>query len=67
MLYMSDELGALLKPKLLAALKPGTRIVSHRFTLGDWKPNETKSITGEDGEEYTLHTWTVTKELKEKK
>ncbi len=64
LIYMSDELGALLKPKLLATLKPGTRVVSHRFTLGDWKPDQTIKVTGkEDNEEYTLHLWTV----KEKK
>lgn len=60
MLYMSDELGALLKPKLLAAAKPGTRVVSHRFLLGDWKPDQTKEVTGEDGDTYKLHVWTVT-------
>lgn len=61
MIYMGDELGALLEPILRKTLKPGTRVVSHRFTLGNWKPDETKTITGEDGEEYTLHLWTVKK------
>jgi uncharacterized protein (TIGR03000 family) len=64
MLYMSDELGTILMPKLLAAAKPGTRVVSHRFLLGDWKPDQSKEIVGEDGDEYTLHLWTVTEEAK---
>jgi uncharacterized protein (TIGR03000 family) len=62
-LYMGNEFDALLKPVLEKQLKPGTRIVSHRFLLGDWAPDKTIKVTGEDGDEYTLHLWTV----KEKK
>jgi uncharacterized protein (TIGR03000 family) len=58
-IYLSDEFGKVLGPVLKRTLKPGTRIVSHRFTLGDWKPDESKTVTGEDGDEYTLHLWTV--------
>jgi uncharacterized protein (TIGR03000 family) len=61
LIYLGDEFNALLKPKLLKVLKPGTRIVSHRFKMGDWKPDETKSITGEDGDTYELLLWTVKK------
>ena len=63
LLYIGDDLGAKLGPVLQKALKPGTRVVSHRFTLGDWKPNKTETIKavndqGED-EEFTLHLWIV--------
>jgi uncharacterized protein (TIGR03000 family) len=60
-LYMGNEFNNLLRPVLEKQLKPGTRIVSHRFVLGDWKPDETKKITGQDGDEYLLHIWTVKK------
>jgi hypothetical protein len=46
-------------PVLQKLLKPGTRIVSHRFKLGDWKPDKTVQVTGQNGEEYTLHYWEV--------
>ncbi len=59
LLYIGDDLGERLKPVLKANLKPGTRIVSHRFGLGDWAPNETVTVTGEDGAEYTLLLWIV--------
>jgi len=62
-LYMGNEFDALLAPILEKQLKPGTRIVSHRFLLGDWKPEKTIMVTGNDGDEYTLHLWVV----KEKK
>lgn len=62
LIYMGDEFNNILKPRLLKVLKPGTRIVSHRFKMGDWKPDESIKVTGEDGDEYELHLWTVKKE-----
>jgi uncharacterized protein (TIGR03000 family) len=63
MLYMGNELNIRLRPTLWEHLKPGSRIVSHRFIMGDWKPD--KSITvnrvGDYGEEdFHLHVWTIT-------
>jgi uncharacterized protein (TIGR03000 family) len=63
LVYIGDDLGARMSPVLQKLLKPGTRVVSHRFTLGDWKPDKSVTVTGEDGAEYTLHLWVV----KEKK
>jgi len=63
LLYMGNEFQALLRPILEKQLKPGTRIVSHRFTFGDWAPDKSITVTGLDGDEYKLHVWTV----KEKK
>lgn len=59
MLYMSDELNLALRPKLLRTLKPGARVVSHRFLMGDWKPDRTEEITVSDGTRYKLHLWIV--------
>jgi uncharacterized protein (TIGR03000 family) len=63
MLYMGNEFDELLRPILQKQLKPGTRIVSHRFLMGDWMPDKTIKVNGADGDEYVLHLWTV----KEKK
>ena len=38
-LYLSVELNRRLRPKLLAELPPGSRIVSHDFDMGDWPPD----------------------------
>jgi uncharacterized protein (TIGR03000 family) len=71
LLYIGDDLGKRLEPLLRNHCKPGTRIVSHRFTLGDWKPDKTVTVNGTDGDEYTLHLWTIpdkdAKESKEEK
>jgi ubiquinone/menaquinone biosynthesis C-methylase UbiE len=45
-LYLLTELNLRLKPKLLSELKPGTRVVSHAFSMGDWEPVETLEING---------------------
>jgi uncharacterized protein (TIGR03000 family) len=59
LVYIGDDLGARMSPVLQKLLKPGARVVSHRFHLGDWKPDKTIKVTGEDGDEYTLHLWVV--------
>lgn len=59
LLYIGDDLGARLGPVLRKNLPAGARVVSHRFTLGDWAPSRTVEVTGEDGFQYTLHLWVV--------
>jgi uncharacterized protein (TIGR03000 family) len=61
MLYMGDDVNLLLRPILQKTLKPGARIVSHRFGMGDWKPDTSETFEGEDGDEYTIHLWTIKK------
>ncbi len=39
-LYLLEELNLKLRPKLLRDLKPGTRILSHEFSMGEWKPDK---------------------------
>ena len=56
---IGDVLGERLSPVLQKTLKPGARIVSHRFLLGDWAPTKTVTVKGDDGAEYELHLWVV--------
>jgi uncharacterized protein (TIGR03000 family) len=62
-LYMGDHFNMLIRPHLWKELKVGARVVSHRFTMGDWKPDRTVSI-GPDVGWNEVHVWTVTEELK---
>lgn len=41
-LYLSASINRRLEPKLKRELRPGTRIVSHQFRIGDWPPDQTK-------------------------
>jgi uncharacterized protein (TIGR03000 family) len=62
-LYMGDHFNMLIRPVLWRELKAGSRIVSHRFTMGDWQPDKTISMSSDDGV-YELHLWTITEDLK---
>jgi trans-aconitate methyltransferase len=53
-LYLLPDLNMKLRPRLLAELKPGTRIVSHQFDMGKWKPERTVELGGR-----TIYLWTV--------
>jgi SAM-dependent methyltransferase len=56
-LYLLPDVNLRLRPKLLSDLKPGTRIVSHNYDMGDWKPLRT--ITVKVPEEHTIYYWVV--------
>lgn len=45
-LYLLTELNLKLRPKLMRDLHPGTRVVSHAFAMGDWKPERTEFVSG---------------------
>jgi 16S rRNA A1518/A1519 N6-dimethyltransferase RsmA/KsgA/DIM1 with predicted DNA glycosylase/AP lyase activity len=47
-LYLSNSINRRLAPKLMKELKPGSRIVSHRFDMYDWKPDEHVRAGGRD-------------------
>ena len=57
-LYLFPELNARLQPKLRAELKPGSRIVSHQFLMGDWPP-DTRSALMVGTMDHTVYLWTV--------
>jgi len=53
-LYLSEEMNLKLRPQLLANMRPGSRIVSHHFTMGDWEPERTLKH-GDD----TIYLWRI--------
>ena len=57
-LYLSDRLNVLLRPKLLSELRPGTRIISHDFRMGEWKPEQTVRVPWKSLYR-TVYVWTV--------
>ena len=59
-LFLLPDINLKLRPKILD-LKPGTRIVSNTFTMGEWKDDETATVTDKEGCSYycTAHMWIV--------
>jgi SAM-dependent methyltransferase len=53
-LYLLEDLNIRLRPKLLRDLKPGTRIASHRFRMGDWQPEKAVSVG-----DRAVYFWTI--------
>jgi SAM-dependent methyltransferase len=47
-LYLLSSINERLRPKLLRELKPGSRIVSHRFRMGTWEPERSRQVSGKD-------------------
>jgi uncharacterized protein (TIGR03000 family) len=62
MLYMGEDVNRRLMPILKQSLKPGSRIVSHDFPMGDWKPDQTVNMIDNWLDEHTLYLWTIRKE-----
>src|SRR5512134_1115647 len=53
-LYLLPDLNVKLRPRLWEDLRPGTRIVSHQFDMGTWKPDKRLESNGR-----TVYFWTI--------
>jgi SAM-dependent methyltransferase len=61
-LFLLNSVNLKLRPKLLRDLKPGTRVVSNTFHMGDWKPEKEQTLddTGDDiGLSHKFFLWIV--------
>jgi len=59
-LYLLPEINMKLRPKLLKELKPGTRIISHAFDMGDWQPQRVEQVDGS-----IIYLWVVPQKVPE--
>ncbi len=53
-MYLLPDVNLKLKPHVLSQMKPGSRVVSHAFDMGDWKPDKVERVNGR-----TIYLWTV--------
>jgi SAM-dependent methyltransferase len=53
-MYLLPSVNLKLRPRLLKELKPGSRIVSHDFDMGDWQPEATRDVS-----RSRIFLWTV--------
>jgi cyclopropane fatty-acyl-phospholipid synthase-like methyltransferase len=53
-LYLSNSINLRLRSILQRQLKPGSRVVSHRFTMAEWKPESEQRLEG-----TSIYLWTI--------
>ena len=53
-LYLTEEVNRRLRPRILAQMRPGTRVVSHDFDMGEWRPDKRQRVGSS-----TLYLWIV--------
>jgi tRNA G37 N-methylase Trm5 len=53
-MYLLPDVNLKLRPNLLKQLRPGSRVVSHSFDMGDWKPDKIEKVDGR-----TIYLWTI--------
>ena len=58
-MYLLPEVNLMIRPNIWKQMKPGSRVVSHDFDMGDWKPIKTEQIKDPSGWEHTLYLWQV--------
>jgi hypothetical protein len=56
-MYLLPEVNLQLRPNIQKRMKPGSRIVSHDFDMGDWKPERTEKLKDASGWDHTLYLW----------
>jgi SAM-dependent methyltransferase len=58
MMYLLPDVNLRLRPRLQRELRPGTRVVSHMFHMGDWKPQRRMDIALPPYD-YVIYRWVV--------
>src|SRR5262249_4499660 len=63
-LYLLPDVNLALRPKILAELRPGARVVSHDYGMGDWRPDAQETVPAPDKKvgarkESQVFMWTV--------
>jgi len=58
-MYLLPDVNLMIRPNIWKQMKPGSRIVSHDFDMGDWKPLKVERFKDGSGWEHTLYFWRV--------
>jgi ribosomal protein L11 methylase PrmA len=58
-MYLLPSVNMKLRPKVLGELKPGSRVVSHAFDMGDWQAEKTEQVKDASGINRTVYLWRI--------
>jgi tRNA G37 N-methylase Trm5 len=58
-MYLLPEVNLMIRPNIWKQMKPGSRVVSHDFDMGDWKPLKTENMKDASNWDHALYLWHV--------
>ena len=58
-MYLLPEVNLLIRPNISKQMKPGSRVVSHDFDMGDWKQLKQENMKDSSNWDHTLYLWHV--------
>jgi tRNA G37 N-methylase Trm5 len=58
-MYLLPEVNLMIRPHIWKQMKPGSRVVSHDFDMGDWQPLRTETVKDNHNWDHTLYLWHV--------
>jgi hypothetical protein len=58
-MYLLPEVNLMIRPNIWKQMKPGSRVVSHDFDMGDWKPLKTENMKDSSNWDHALYLWHV--------
>jgi len=56
-MFLLSSINTQLRPRLFDMLEPGTQVVSHKFNMGEWEPDNYAPVMGPDGTIYEVFLW----------
>ncbi|MDZ7690438.1 MAG: class I SAM-dependent methyltransferase [Balneolaceae bacterium] len=58
-MYLLTSVNRKMRPQLFEQLRPGTRVVSHSFDMGDWEADSTMQVESSSGRNHTIYYWVM--------
>jgi hypothetical protein len=58
-MYLLPEVNLMIRPNIWKQMNPGSRVVSHDFDMGDWKPLKTENMKDSSNWDHALYLWHV--------
>ena len=58
-MYLLPEVNLMIRPNIWKQMKPGSRVVSHDFDMGDWKPLKSENFKDGNTWDHTIYLWHV--------
>ena len=62
-MYLLPDVNRKLRPRLFDMLEPGTRVVSHSFTMGEWRADQSFKVETADGSRHDVYFWIIPAEV----